>query len=392
LSSIRPHDTVSAEIERPGIFPEKDVMLSNHPPFLPSFNEVTYDTSWLERRQTGTFMLAGDIGGTNSNFGLIEVIQHRPFLRASFHVKSKLVQDYQEVTLFLLEHIKSTYGMIITRACWGAAGVLFPERLQVKPTNLSVTIDAHKVRENSSLEELILINDFEAVGLGLDCISPSSIIPINTGKPRPSAQQACIGAGTGLGKTALLWNRHLHRYLPIASEGGHADCAAQNEQESALFTFIQKTRNYGCPISWEDVLSGYGISDIYQFLGTINAYPATPLSIEIQATGFQPDLISHYAQKDQRCYDAFVMYIKLYARCAKNFALDVLSLNGIFIAGGIAAKNIPLFQTGHFMQEFTKCGKQSGLLQDIPLSIIADYNISLYGAAQYLILHDQGIV
>lgn len=356
------------------------------------WQEVTYIPHWQQLISTGTFVLAGDIGGTNSNFGVMETSGHSPRLCMSIHSKSQKVASFRTLLTDILQHLATTYNLVITRTCWGAAGVIGKERSHVKPTNLSLGIDTHELMRGTSLQECILINDFEAVGLGIDHIDPASIITISAGQGIPGAQKACIGAGTGLGKAALLWSNHQQRYFPMASEGGHADCAAQSDEEYNFFTFLKAQQKRTCPISWEDVLSGNGITALYHFLGTTQAYKTTPISQEIAATGFQPDLISRYAGEDEQCCDTFRMYTTFYARCAKNFALDVLSQNGLYIAGGIAAKNVGVFTAQQFKDNFFMCGKQSELLRNIPLFVVTNYNVSLYGSAAFLMLRDQGVI
>ncbi len=359
--------------------------------------QYLYHDSWGNRidaeAHNGDYILGGDIGGTNSNFGLLlKDSNNRLTLCASFHIKSQTVTDYQRVLHALMSYIQSHFSITIRRSCWGIAGFITDARTRVRPTNLSIQLDAITLRSGSGLDELIFINDFEAVGLGIDHIDPRAIVTIHAGVPQPYAQKGCIGAGTGLGKAALLWHSPTKQYLPMASEGGHADCSAQTEEEYQLFTFIHAEKNRVCPISWEDILSGDGISLLYRFLGKQKQYQATAVHEEIKMTGFKPDLISRYAHEDPHCFATFVLYATFYARCAKNFALDILALNGMYIAGGIAAKNITLFKSDYFRNEFYRCGKLNELLRAIPLFVIADYNVSLYGAAAYLDLHTQGLL
>ena len=116
------------------------------------------------------------------------------------------------------------------------------------------------------------------------------------------------------------------------------------------------------------------------------------VSEEIAAHGLHPDEIFNRRSADQHCWNTFQLYTTIYARCAKNFALDALALGGVYLAGGIAAKNLQLFEEPSFMQEFTDCGKQKEILKQIPIYVITDYNVSLYGAAQYLMVEDMCIL
>lgn len=355
---------------------------------LSGMREVVYGDV-LPRQ--GLFFLAGDIGGTNSNFGILET-SGKPRLVVSFHVKSQLITDYTQLTQELCAYIKNTYDIIIQDACFGAAGIVSENRHYVKPTNLAVVLDAHAIKKAAGLRTFLLINDFEAVALGLDFIAPGAIIVVNRGKPRGHAHKACIGAGTGLGKVALFWNNAAKCYVPVASEGGHADCAGQTADDVEFFNFSKSIRNTESPVSWEDVLSGNGIAALYQFLGTQKNYPETEISKEIAHNRFEPDKISLYSKEDLRCKDTFLLYARFYARCAKNFALETLALNGLYIAGGIAAKNISIFHNPLFMEEFKKCGKYGTLLSEVPVYVIADYDISLYGAYEFMRLHNLGIL
>jgi glucokinase len=343
--------------------------------------------------EKGNFFLAGDIGGTNSNFGVLEISDKIPVLILSLHVKSKTVENYTSLVQMLCNYIKETYAITFKDACLGCAGIISENRTFCKPTNLEIIINAVEIKKITSLESILLINDFEAVAAGIDLIDPKSIIIIHKGKPKPGMHKASIGAGTGLGKVVLVWNSYFEKYVPCASEGGHADCVAYTSFEIELFKFIQQERTVECPISWENVLSGVGIQSIYKFLATQNSYPNTQWSKEIEQHNFEPDKISYYGkQNDQHCKDTFTLYTQFYARCAKNFVLEALALNGMYIAGGIAAKNISLFSEPFFLEEFQKCGKHSEVLKDVPLYVIADYNVSLYGAWGFFQLYTAKIL
>ena len=258
-----------------------------------------------------------------------------------------------------------------------------PDRDRSKPTNLSsIEIDAHIIKQVTAIPCVYVVNDFEVIGYGIDLIDPSDLVKVHNGPERKWAQKAIIGAGTGLGKCIMFWNNAVKRYVPVASEGGHADFAAQRLVELDLIQFIQRLEGFTCNVSWEDVLSGYGIQRIYQFFHarTTNGHHAQNEQLP------HPDEIFNTRNHDKHSWDTFELYTKLYARCVKNFVLDSLALGGIYIAGGIAAHNLPLFELPAFTKEFINCGKQRHLLEKVPVYVITDYNVSLYGAAHYLVL------
>lgn len=340
--------------------------------------EVMYVDA-INKEDESPFFLAADIGGTNSNIGIFSLRGEIPKLLLSVHYKSKQIEDFALFMKEVIAYIDEHYGIVPTRGCIGASGIVYPARVIVQPTNVSFGINVNTIKEMTPLKDLFLINDFEAVAMGLELINPKDIIVIQKGINRIHANKGFIGAGTGLGKSLLVWASDDKRYLPVASEGGHADIALYDSLERALQDFIYSIDGM-CPLSWEVLLSGSGIQKIYRFLGTYKAYPRTAITEEIERTDFSPDKISLYAQQDERCNDTFTIYVKLYARCAKNFALDGLTLNGLYIAGGIASHNVGMFLGPLFKDEFGRCGRKSKDLATIPVFVIADYNISLYGA------------
>ena len=137
-------------------------------------------------------------------------------------------------------------------------------------------------------------------------------------------------------------------------------------------------------VSWEDLLSGRGIQRIYNFFRSRQS--DIQANHDLVTNGFNPDEIFNNRHIDTHSWHTFQLYSLIYARCAKNFALDTLALGGVYIAGGIAAKNLQLFEQKEFMDEFVNCGKQQELLKNIPIYVITDYDISLYGAAEFMYL------
>ncbi|MFA6066355.1 MAG: glucokinase [Candidatus Babeliaceae bacterium] len=357
---------------------------------LQSMREVAYTNAFDNKN--GQFFLAGDIGGTNTSFGIFDVTRADITLLFSFHFKSHMVHDYTQLCVELMAYIKQVYGITFSTACFGIAGIVSSHRDSARPTNLSVTVDALSIKKNTGIADVVFMNDFETVGCGIDYIDQKDIVTIHEGEPRPKAHKACIGAGTGMGKCMLVWHEHIQRYVPYASEGGHAECTGQTPFDYNLFAFIRQEKNNTMMVSWEDVLSGRGIQRLYAFLGTTKKYVVTDVTEIIKTESFQPDKISLYAQEDPRCYDTMLLYTKLYARCAKNFALDALALNGLYIAGGIATHNVHLFTSTLFFDEFVAGNRLSDVLSKVPLFVIADYNINLYGAVIALQLYEQKVI
>lgn len=344
------------------------------------FKEVKYVD---EMPKNCMCVMGADIGGTNSNFGIFQSTNGNLVLILSLHFKSQDVTSFTDLIKDILDYLKQKYGITIKHAGFAAAGVVSEDHNYAKPTNLDVAIDAKEILQKTGLKCAFIINDFEIIGHGFNRIAKKDLVLVNEGKPPKRANKAIVGAGTGLGKCILTWNEERGRYMPLASEGGHADFAAQDQLEIDLIKFIQTTENFTCDVSWEDVLSGNGIRRIYRFFDYIKNGKKLG-----KDNGPHPDEIFNSRHDNEQSMKTFRLYTKLYARCAKNFALDALALSGVYIAGGIAAKNLPLFELPEFMDEFINCGKQQELLKEVPIYVITDYNISLYGAAEYMVLEN----
>ena len=329
-----------------------------------------------------TAILGADIGGTNSNFGIFKNTD-KPQLLFSLHAKSQQITNFPALVKQVLDSIKNKHNITIKHALFAAAGVVSAQKDYAKPTNLPIEIDAKKIRQQTGLSCVYIVNDFEVIGYGLGLIDPKELIVVNKGKPREHANKAIIGAGTGLGKCIMHWSRCSNRYIPVPSEGGHADFAIQHPIELELAEFIKKSEKFICNVSWEDVLSGNGVQRIYQFFhNQKNGHHAKKEQVP------HCDEIFKSRNHDHHSIDTLNLYTKIYARCVKDFALDALALGGIYIAGGIATHNIELFKQPTFWDEFINCGKQQMLLKDVPIYVIGDYNVSLYGAAEYLKLEN----
>ena len=329
-------------------------------------------------------ILVGDIGGTNSNFGIFAHTNKGLQLLFSIHIKSQKITKFIDAVQQVIKYVKEKYNISVKKCCFAAAGVPSEDRMRCKPTNLGFAIDAQEILDKTGLTCAFIANDFEVIGYGFDGIDQKDLVLVNKGKPRREGTKAILGAGTGLGKCIMVYNKELGRYQPVASEGGHADFAAQDQLDIDLIEFIKDKEKLTCPVSWEDVLSGEGIKRMYQFF--VQKNQTVKANKKISHDGPHPDEIFNSRHLDEHAFKTFELYSIYYARCAKNFALDVLALGGVYIAGGIAAKNLPLFEQKCFLNEFTSCGKQQELLKNIPIYVITDYNVSLFGAASYMII------
>ncbi len=333
----------------------------------------------FKKSSYNSFILGGDIGGTNTNLGIFGVKNNFPSLLASFHFKSKELKALHYAINEVLDYMQKNHKIKINNACFAVAGVLSPRRDYVSITNIRWDASKKILLEKTRLKKILLMNDFEAIGFGINMLAKKDIAVIKVAAKITKSPIIVIGAGTGLGKSTLTYDEHYKSYIPMPSEAGHSDFAAQSYIELELVNFIKRHNNINQSISYEQVLSGNGLSNIYSFLRKNRKFKETSFTKEIDKSKAKPELISKYRKTDETCRATFEIFKKIYAKFAKNFALDALPLGGVYIAGGIAPKNRDIFNGG-FVKLFEQNYRHADVLKRIPIYLVLNYNVGLLGA------------
>jgi glucokinase len=334
-----------------------------------------------------TYLLSGDIGGTKT---LLQLAQTTSPTTAQFQ-QSYHSQDYPDLVAIVRKFLAAAQAQLgaqiaIEAACLGIAGAVI-DRASYLP-NLDWHLNADKLAQELQIPNLLLINDFTAIGYGMTQLQPADIHTLQAGQPRVNAPIAIIGAGTGLGQGLSIHNGT--EYQVVATEGGHADFAARSLQEFKLLEYICSHKQID-RVSNERVLSGAGIVTIYQFLrDTSNLSENPELANVVKLWESQPEtavdpagMISELAlaKADPIAQATMQIFVSVYGAESGNLALRTLPYGGIFIAGGIAAKNLPLITDGTFIAAFHHKGRVSDLLANIPVHVVLNPQVGLIGAA-----------
>jgi glucokinase len=264
----------------------------------------------------------------------------------------------------------------VTAAAFGVAGPVYEGR--VVATNLPWQVEARALAEALGGAPVTLLNDIEALGFAVESLEPRSLATLNAGQQGPG-NRAIVAAGTGLGEGLLVWDGARHR--PVATEGGHSDFAPRNALEADLLHFL--IADYG-HVSWERVLSGPGLFNVYRFLrdsgrGTETNEVSARLRREDPAA-----VISETALNggSPLCTQALDLFVSLYGAESGNVALKALAVGGVYLGGGIAPKILPRLQAGGFMAAFRDKGRMAPLLQRIPVHVVLDPDAAMQGAAR----------
>jgi glucokinase len=308
-------------------------------------------------------IVAGDIGGTKVLLQLVDASQSGRTVLAEERYESNAYETFDEL---LADFVKKHAAGPIDAACFAVAGPVFADRAEV--TNLTWKMDAMALAKKFSIGRVSLINDFYAVALGVPILEPADFLVLNAGTRVHFAPIAILGAGTGLGEANLVHDGSKWNVVP--SEGGHADFAPQDEEQAQLFLALHA--KYG-HVSWERLLSGMGLVNIHNFVsGEERPYDET-LPMQIAKA---------LADGDLAAAKTFAIFVDIYGAEAGNMALRLLARGGVYLAGGVAAKNIDQFTDGRFMTAFLRKGRFQHILAAIPVNLITNPKVGLLGAAE----------
>ena len=307
-------------------------------------------------------VIAGDVGGTKTLLQLVTVSGGGRVVTVEQRYESGAFETFEAM---LAEFMTLAAGSV-DAACFAVAGPVIGDSARL--TNLGWEMDASALAEQFSIARVSLINDFYAVALGVPLLHPPDLHSLNAGKRVPYAPIAILGAGTGLGEANLVFDGG--RWVVIPGEGGHADFAPQDDEQARLFAALHAKFGH---VSWERVLSGMGLVNIHNFLaGADRAYEEhIPMELAALAEG-----------GDATATRAFEIFVDIYGAEAGNMALRTLARGGVFLAGGIAGKNIARFTGGRFARAFTRKGRFEALLEEIPVDLIVNAKVGLLGAAE----------
>jgi glucokinase len=319
-------------------------------------------------------ILAGDIGGTKTRLALFA---GTPGRSDPISERTYTSRDYPGLEIIAVEFVRAAQASV-ERACFGVAGPVKDGRSTT--TNLAWMVDSRNLARELRLPHVALLNDLEASAYGLEALRGDEIAVLKSGSPGASGHAALIAAGTGLGEAGLYWDGRRHR--PFATEGGHAGFAPADEIQIELLRYLLRRFEQ---VSWERVLSGPGLVNIYSFLRDSGRGEEPPWLAEEISAGEPAAVISNAALggRSRLCSDALDLFVTLYGIEAGNLALKVMATGGVYVGGGIAPKILARLQGPAFIEAFAAKGRMRPLLEAMPVKVVLNDRLALLGAARY---------
>jgi glucokinase len=318
-------------------------------------------------------VLAGDVGGTKTDLGLFK----------QSGAALELVREHRYATAQFdsLESVCAAFlGADTANAvCMGVPGPIIDGRGHA--TNVPWELSNDSLSRALKGAPVRLINDLAAIAYGVVHLKSDEVAVLHRAENPPQhGNVAVIAAGTGLGESALVWEND--KYYAVASEGGHSDFAPHGAEQIELLRFL--TAEFG-HVSYERVLSGPGLFNIYRFLRRESRADEPAWLRDEIAKGDSSAAVSAaaLAGRDPVCVQALTMFCDIYGSEAANLALKVLSLGGVYLGGGIAPKILPMLTGGAFVKGFLAKGRLNEILKRMEVRVSLNAAAGLLGAAHY---------
>lgn len=313
-------------------------------------------------------ILAGDVGGTKTLLALYDAAGGA--LREKIYPST----EFDSLAEILRRFLGEAGSEPLEAACFAVAGPVIEGRS--RPTNLPWELDEPALAEVLGAR-VKLVNDLEGAAHGLLTLGPDDLALLQPGIQR-RGNLAVIAAGTGLGEAIVV--RAGEGYHVVASEGGHADFAPRSDLEAALLGYLR--REYG-HVSYERLLSGPGLQNLYRFLRDSGVAPEPGWLRDRLAEEDPAAVISEVglAAGHPLCSQALDLFVSIYAAEAGNLALKALALGGVYVAGGIAPKILPKLRDGAFTRAFADKGRLADLMRSLPVRVVLNPHVALIGAA-----------
>jgi len=309
--------------------------------------------------------IVADIGGTNLRIGLVNNVQGIEQLETykccEFDGLANVINHY--IAKYALSNKQ-------INACFAIACPVDNDIISM--TNLPWTFSKSELKIALNLNELIFINDYTAIAHAVPFLKQDQKVKIGGGKAIDSKPISICGPGTGLGVANVIPVGQ--QWHSLGGEGGHVDFAPTDAKECQILQFLLGKYEH---VSYEQLLSGLGLEQIYQALNEIDGHKLPLLS----AKEISERALSKECALAQETLELFC---KVLGSFSGNLALTMASFGGVYIAGGIVPRFIEFFKQSGFRRRFESKGRFADFNQEIPTYVITESQPGIIGAAAYL--------
>lgn len=327
--------------------------------------------------KTKSINLIADIGGTNIRLALAETKSEGNFIELATYQCQNFASLAEVISRYIKEKQLSHYQI---NACFAIACPVDKDLIVM--TNLPWQFSQKELKAQLTLNSLTFINDYTAIALSIPLLTDKQKVKIGGGETVANKPISVCGPGTGLGVANLVpinvsGNSQWHCF---DGEGGHIDFAPLNDVEQQVLHYINQIKKR---VSYEQLLSGYGLEQVYRALFFIKqGKEISSVKEKLSAKD-----ISNKAMTNQceTCQQALTLFCNVLGSFAGNLALIMNSQGGVYIAGGIVPRFIDYLKASDFRSRFEKKGRLSYITEQAPTYVIIEPQPGLLGAAAFLL-------
>src|SRR5438105_12134782 len=313
----------------------------------------------------GETWLVGDVGATNARFGLVSPEGEL------LHTRTPAVADHPTIADAITAYLRERGALPMPRqGAIAIASAITGDRVAM--TNHPWSFSISELRSGLGFDRLEVINDFTALALALPRLAPEHRLQVGGGAAAAGAPLGVLGPGSGLGVSGLIPVEA--RWIPLASEGGHATMAPATDRESAVLDHMRRHFDH---VSAERVLSGPGL---------VNLYTTLPGPDGVRSRGYTAPQITdpEIGEADPVCAETTTLFCAMLGTMAGNLALTLGARGGIYIGGGIVPKLGQLFLASPFRERFEAKGRLRDYLEPIPTFVVTHPLPAFLGCAALL--------
>lgn len=322
----------------------------------------------MNAQDDSKLVLVGDVGATNARFRLAPWPQTSAAAQWGSDLLVLPTRDYTVGARLLADAYAQLASPSLGACVIAAAGPVSADGASLSVVNTALLFEQQAVAEQLGVRPT-LYNDFYAQARAIPHLQ--QLLQIG-GDATASGVRAILGAGSGLGMATLVPGTP-KQWLVLPSEGGHANLAPGSFLEAELWSVLAQEHAH---VSWETVLCGPGIVNLYRAMASIwGTRPAHERAEDVVAQGLASDPL---------CHQTLETFAGLLGAAAGNLALTVGARGGVYISGGIAPQLAAFLPSSPLRRRFEERGDLSAYARDIPLYLVIDEQPGLLGALHSL--------
>ncbi len=309
-------------------------------------------------------ILIGDIGGTNARFCILPDADADPV-----QLTSVKTADFKNIDEAIQLAILDKTSLVPVSTILAVAGPI--EADEIPLTNCHWVVKPREMLVNLRLQDVIVINDFEAQALAIASLGDDNRETIGPKRPDMVASRVVLGPGTGLGVAGLVHARGM--WFPVPGEGGHVDIGPRTPRDYQVFPHIETIEGR---VAGEQILCGRGLVNLYRAICKADGItPAFSDPADITANGLSGD--------NREAAETLSLFSTYLGRVAGDLALIFMARGGVYLAGGISQKIIPALKLPEFRAAFEDKAPHSALMRSIPTHVVTHPQAALAGLSSY---------